>query len=155
MSDIFKEDFIDFIESLNLCDVKYILVGGLSVVLHGYSRTTGDMDIWVDRTTDNYKRIKLAFNNFGMPVFDMTEEKFLFDELHDVFTFGRPPSAIDIMVKVLGLDFNDCFEKAVYFEEGRLKIRTIHLSDLKNAKKAAGRSKDLDDLENLDQRRSL
>ena len=67
MGNIFKEDFRDFIQCLNNCDVRYILVGGFSVILHGYARTTGDMDVWVDRTLENYNRIKLAFLHFGMP----------------------------------------------------------------------------------------
>ncbi|MBD1393961.1 DUF6036 family nucleotidyltransferase [Mucilaginibacter glaciei] len=149
MGNIFKEDFQDFIEALNTNEVRYILVGGFSVILHGYSRTTGDMDIWVDRTLENYKKIKLAFLHFGMPVFDMTEEKFLFDNNSDVFTFGRPPSAIDIMVEVLGLEFDSCFKQAIYFNDDGLNIRTIHLNDLIVAKKKSARSKDLDDLENL------
>jgi hypothetical protein len=105
--------------------------------------------IWVDRTLENYKKIKSAFLQFGMPVFDMTQERFLNDSLIDVFTFGRPPVAIDIMISVLGLDFNECFEKAIYFEDDNLQIRTIHINDLIDAKKASGRPKDLDDLENL------
>ena len=149
MGNIFKEDFREFIDALNINDVRYILVGGYSVILHGHSRTTGDMDIWVDRTLENYKKIKSAFLQFGMPVFDMTQERFLNDSLIDVFTFGRPPVAIDIMMSVLGLDFNECFEKAIYFEDDDLQIRTIHINDLIDAKKAAGRPKDLDDLENL------
>jgi hypothetical protein len=149
MGNIFNEDFRDFINSLNNYDVKYILVGGYSVILHGYSRTTGDMDIWVERTSENYKKINTAFLNFGMPVFDMTEHAFLNDKKLDVFTFGRPPSSIDIMVAVKGLNFADCYKNAVYFEEDGLKIRTIYITDLINAKKASGRSKDMDDLENL------
>jgi hypothetical protein len=149
MGNIFKEDFREFIDALNINGVRYILVGGYSVILHGHSRTTGDMDIWVDRTLENYKKIKSAFLQFGMPVFDMTQERFLNDSLVDVFTFGRPPVAIDIMISVLGLDFNECFEKAIYFEDDDLQIRTIHINDLIDAKKASGRPKDLDDLENL------
>ena len=45
MSNIFNEDFRDFLNALNDAEVKYILIGGFSVILHGYSRTTGDMDI--------------------------------------------------------------------------------------------------------------
>lgn len=71
MSNIFNEDFRDFLTALNDAEVKYILVGGFSLILHGYSRTTGDMDIWVELTHDNYQKIKSAFLNFGMPVFDM------------------------------------------------------------------------------------
>ena len=50
MGNIFNKDFRDFIAALNKNEVRYILVGGYSVILHGYSRTTGDMDFWVDRT---------------------------------------------------------------------------------------------------------
>jgi hypothetical protein len=45
MGNIFNEDFRDFLRAFNSYDVKYILVGGYSVIQHGYSRTTGDMDI--------------------------------------------------------------------------------------------------------------
>ena len=88
MGNIFNDDFRDFIRQLNNHEVRYILVGGYSVILHGYSRTTGDMDIWVDRTPENYKKIKGAFFDFGMPVFDMTEENFLNNPEMEVFSFG-------------------------------------------------------------------
>ncbi len=149
MGNIFNEDFRDFIRSLNDNDVEYLLVGGFSVILHGYSRTTGDMDIWVNRTAENYERMRKAFLQFGMPVFDMTKENFLSHPNWDVFTFGVPPAAIDIMVKVKGIDFTDCLSRSVHFEDDDLKIRTINLADLMAAKKTSGRPKDLDDLENL------
>jgi len=60
MANIFHEDFRDFLTALNDADVRYILVGGYSVVLHGYSRTTGDMDLWVDRSGENYDRLLTA-----------------------------------------------------------------------------------------------
>ncbi|MDB5002187.1 MAG: hypothetical protein JWQ34_412 [Mucilaginibacter sp.] len=149
MGNIFNDDFRDFIHQFNINNVRYILVGGYSVILHGHSRTTGDIDIWVDRTAENYSKIIQAFFDFGMPVFDMTEDAFLNDENLDVFSFGRPPTSIDIMIKVKGLDFNECFDNSVFFDEDGLQIRTIHINNLINAKKAAGRSKDLNDLENL------
>jgi len=149
MGNIFHEDFRDFLTALNDQQVRYILVGGFSVILHGYARTTGDMDIWVERSTDNYLKLKKAFLQFGMPVFDMTAENFLSHPNWDVFTFGTPPVAIDIMVKVKGLDFDACYQRSVLFEDDQLKIRTIHKNDLVKAKQSTGRSKDLDDLENL------
>jgi len=149
MGNIFNDDFRDFIDCFNKSNVKYILVGGYSVILHGYSRTTGDMDIWVERTRENYNNIKNAFLHFGMPVFDMTEDVFLNNQDLDVFVFGKPPSSIDIMVNVKGLNFDDCYKNAVYFEEDGLMIRTIYITDLINAKKASGRFKDMNDLENL------
>ena len=53
MGNIFNNDFQDFISALNNNNVEYLLVGGYSVILHGHSRTTGDMDIWVNRTSEN------------------------------------------------------------------------------------------------------
>ncbi len=150
MANIFHEDFRDFLNALNKAEVRYILVGGYSVVLHGYSRTTGDMDIWMERTSENYERICKAFQIFGMPLFDMTESNFLSHPSWDVFTFGTPPVAIDIMVKIEGLNFEDIFQKAIYFEDDDLKIRTINRNDLIAAKKIAGRAKDINDLENLE-----
>ena len=61
MGNIFNSDFREFLTSLNKNDVRYVLVGGYSVILYGYSRTTGDMDLWVERTADNYKRIAQNF----------------------------------------------------------------------------------------------
>ena len=149
MGNIFNDDFRDFITALNNQNVEYILVGGFSVILNGYSRTTGDMDIWVKRDSFNYQRIVDAFKEFGMPVFDMTEENFLNHPNWDVFTFGLPPSAIDIMVSLKGLDFKECYKRATFFDEDGLQIRTLYISDLIEAKKASGRPKDLNDLENL------
>ncbi len=149
MGNIFNEDFEDFITSLNNNSVDYILVGGYSVILHGYLRTTGDMDVWVKKERENYFRLVKAFKEFKMPVFDMTEENFLKNPKLNVFTFGRPPSSIDLMTDVKGLDFNETFENSQIIEVEKLKIRLIHLSHLIQAKKASGRHKDLDDIENL------
>jgi hypothetical protein len=149
MGNIFNQDFRDFLSALNQEEVRYILVGGYSVILHGYSRTTGDMDLWVERSAENYKRIKKAFTVFGMPVFDMTEENFLHHPVWDVFTFGLPPVSIDILIKLEGMAFAESFSRAIFFKDDDLQVRTIHRNDLIAAKKLAGRAKDQDDLENI------
>ena len=149
MGNIFNSDFRDFIAALNNNEVRYMLVGGYSVILHGYSRTTGDMDLWVERTKENYLKIRKSFEEFGMPVFDMSEENFLQHPVWDVFTFGIPPVAIDLMISMKGFNFQEIFERSVTFKEEDLEIRVIHKNDLIAAKQKAGRSKDLDDLENL------
>ncbi|MBC7745858.1 MAG: hypothetical protein H7096_12235 [Flavobacterium sp.] len=149
MGNIFNDDFREFIAALNANEVKYILIGGYSVIIHGYSRTTGDMDIWVERSSENYQNLKNAFLQFGMPVFDMTLENFLNHPSWDVFTYGRPPSSIDIMIKAKGLDFDECYNQSINYEEEGLFIRTISYPHLIEAKKATGRGKDINDLENL------
>lgn len=146
MANIFNDDFRDFIQALNDNKVEYILVGGYAVILHGYRRVTGDMDIWVNRTTENYSKLTKAFSQFGLPLFDMNVQKFLDADKADVFSFGRPPVSIDIITKLKGVEFNDAFSQAMQFDENGLSIRFIHLNNLK---KAAGRHKDLDDIEKL------
>jgi len=149
MATIFNDDFREFIQALNDNNVEYILVGGYAVILHGYRRVTGDMDIWVNRTKENYSNLVKAFYQFDLPVFDMTEEKFLDVGAADVFSFGRPPISIDILTKLKGVEFDDAFLHALQFDENGIKIRFIHLNNLIEAKKAAGRYKDLDDIEKL------
>ena len=51
---IFNDDFKDFILYLNQNEVEYIVVGGYAVIIRGYSRSTGDIDIWVNKTEENF-----------------------------------------------------------------------------------------------------
>jgi predicted nucleotidyltransferase len=149
MANVFNQDFIEFIITLNKNKVEYILVGGYAVIYHGYNRTTGDMDIWVHATSDNYNRLLAAFNDFGMSVFDMSETKFLDTENFDVFSFGRPPVCIELLTKVKGLTFIEAYSSSSFVEFGGTHVQMIDIRDLILAKKAAGRNKDLDDLEHL------
>ncbi len=149
MGNIFNDDFRDFIKSLNNNQVDYMLVGGYAVILHGYRRTTGDMDIWVRNDTTNYKKLLKAFFEFGLPIADMTIENFLNTEKMDVFSWGRAPIVIEIMTALKGCDFDDAYKLSRIYKDDALEIRTIHLNTLKQSKKAAGRFKDLDDLEKL------
>lgn len=148
MGSIFNDDFLDFIDSFNKHNVEYILVGGMAVILHGYIRTTGDMDIWVNKTSDNYKKILKAFADFGLSIFDMTEEKFL-DKEFDVWSFGREPVRIDMMTEVKGISFDDAFANAQFYVENDVQVRFLHINALIEAKKASGRHKDMDDIEQL------
>lgn len=149
MPNIFQEDFRDFIKALNDSSVRYIMVGGMAVILHGHPRVTGDMDIWVGRSEENYKKLANAFYQFQMPLFDMTLEKFLNVKENDVFSFGRNPVGIDIMTEVKGLIFEEAYDSSALIYDGGLPIRIIDLNDLIKAKKAAGRLKDLDDINQL------
>ena len=148
MADLFNEHFRDFIQALNEQQVEYVLVGGMAVILHGYVRTTGDMDIWVNKTKLNYQRLVKAYTQFGMPLFDMTESAFVSDQ-YDVWSIGAPPVKIEVMTAVKGLNFNETSETAQVYEERGLRIRFIDVDHLIKAKKASGRFRDLDDIEQL------
>lgn len=110
---------------------------------------TGDIDIWVERSEENYAALQDAFKKFKMPLFDMTSENFLKNEKLDVFRFGRNPVAIDLMTKMSNFDFEECYKRKIDFIDNDLVIPVISLDDLIRAKKVANRFKDKDDIEKL------
>jgi len=148
MGNIFIDDFRDFIQALNDHDVDYMLVGGYAVLLHGVSRTTGDMDIWVHKTKDNYKKLMRSYTAFGLPTSDLSEQRFLGSE-SDVFSYGISPVTIDIITELKGMEFNSTYQHVQIYNDDDLTIKYINLRDLIEAKKASGRYKDLDDIEKL------
>jgi hypothetical protein len=93
------------------------------------------MDIWVKRTKENYRKLKNAFTMFKMPVFDMTENDFLYHPYWNVFRFGSPPVAIDIMVRVKGMNFKLCYSLSKMINIDGLNIRIINYNNLIEAKK--------------------
>lgn len=145
---IFNDDFKDFILHLNKYAVEYIVVGGYAVIIRGYSRSTGYIDIWVNKTEENYIKLQKAIKEFGLPDIAIKKEEF-FSENFDVFAFGKPPYAIEIMTEVKGLDFISTYNNSTIEQINETPVRIIHLQNLLEAKKAAGRSKDLNDIENL------
>jgi predicted nucleotidyltransferase len=150
MANVLNSDFTEFIEALNKAGVQYVLVGGYAVIFHGYQRTTGDLDVWINPTQENYARLKKAFAEFGMSLFDMTEDKFMDTQNYDVFTFGKPPVCIEILTAVKGLLFNDTYRNSSLTTFNGVDVRMIDIRDLIAAKKAANRFKDKDDLEHLE-----
>ncbi len=151
MGSIFNQDFLDFIDALNRSEVEYILVGGYAVILHGYNRTTGDLDIWVNPTEENYCQLVKAFDLFGLYRDAISKRDFLNTSDFEVFTFGRPPVSIDIMTKVKGLSFNKTYELSKNYETNGISIKLIQLNSLIKAKVAAGRFKDKNDIQHLEE----
>ena len=84
-----------------------------------------------------------------MPTFDMTADNFLNQPALDVFTFGRSPVAIDIITKLKGLDFPEAHAQATDTAVEGITVRLIHYQHLLQAKRAAGRPRDQNDLDNL------
>lgn len=149
MGNIFNQDFQEFLLALNNAQVKYVLVGGYSVIYHGFPRTTGDLDIFVEVSKANYQNIKKAFSLFGLSLFDMTEDNFLNNNNINVFSFGRSPVSIEILKEISGLNFEEVYNESMQTEIENIPLKVINLKHLKENKKQSGRNKDLNDLDNL------
>lgn len=102
------------------------------MILHGYIRSTADMDVWVNKTTENYLCLKKALQKFGAPV--MPETEFLGNEF-DVWGLGKEPNKIEIMSDVKGIEFEHAYKQSKIYKEDNLSIRYIHLNHLILSKK--------------------
>jgi len=140
----------DFKELLSLFlanDVEFLLVGGYAVSVHGYSRYTEDIDLWVRKTPENAKRILHALDEFGFGGLGLTQATLLQEQ--GLIRLGHPPAKVKILNWVSGLEFEEASPNAIQVEFDELEIPVISLPDLIRNKSASGRLKDLGDLENL------
>jgi predicted nucleotidyltransferase len=143
----FPQDFSEFLKLLNDHHVEYLLIGGFAVALYGYPRATADMDIWVARNRENSERLLECLRAFGFDTPNLTAE--LFEDPERIVRMGVAPFRIEILTQIDGVVFDDCITRAENRNVDGAAIPVISLNDLKINKRASGRPKDLDDLENL------
>jgi predicted nucleotidyltransferase len=143
-----NKDFKEFIQSLNENDVKYLVVGGYAVALHGYPRYTKDLDIWIWINRKNIEKLLNAIKAFGFEELNLQIDDFM--DTDSVIQLGYPPNRIDLMCDLIGVDFNECYEKKEQVIIDGINVNFIDLNNLKKNKRALGRHQDLADLENLE-----
>jgi len=142
------EDFRDMLGLLKRHGVEFLLVGAHAMAAHSTPRATGDIDLWVRPSQENAKKLWQVLSEFGSPLADASLEDFAKpgDGLH----IGVPPWRIDILTKISGVTFDEAWPNRI---EAQVLGHTIHVigrDDLIQNKRAAGRSKDLLDVENLE-----
>jgi len=141
------QDFKDFLNLLNDHQVEYLLVGGYAVSIHGYPRYTGDIDIWIEVSRGNARRMVAVMKEFGFDVNTLSEEMFL--DPNRMARLGREPVKIEVLNSISGVEFGEAYARGVDVEVDGVRIPVISLADLRANKLASGRLKDLADLENL------
>jgi predicted nucleotidyltransferase len=140
-------DFREFLKLLNSRRVEYLLIGGYAVGYYGYPRATADMDIWIAMSAKNAEKLVRVLRDFGFGVAALRPELFL--EADKIVRMGEPPLRIEILTTISGVSFRECYAKRKRVVLDRIRVNMLSLSDLKRNKAAAGRAKDLDDLEHL------
>ena len=140
-------DFKEFLKLLNAHQVEYLLIGGYAVAYHGYPRATADMDIWIALHPRNAEGVVTSLKAFGFDLPELTPELFLKEG--QVIRMGVPPVRIEIATSISGVRFEECYAARVVDVLDEVEVNLIDLGHLKANKKAAGRYKDLNDLENL------
>lgn len=138
-----NSDFKDLLRCFNDNAVEYLVVGGYAFIHYVEPRYTKDFDVWVRASPGNARRVYRALEEFGAPVRTMTPDDFAHEGYW--FSMGRPPSRIDVMMSVKGLDFAGAWRRRVEGDFDGVKVLLVSKEDLIKAKLAAGRPRDLVD----------
>jgi len=140
-------DFKEFLKLLSDRRVEYLLIGDYAVAYHGYPRATADIDIWIAIHPHNAQKTVSVLKDFGFNLPQVTVELFLKEK--QIIRMGAPPVRIEIATSISGVDFPECWKERIVAVLDGVEVNIIDLKHLKINKQAAGRHKDLDDLENL------
>jgi len=132
---------------LNARQVEYLLIGGYAVGYYGYPRATADMDIWIAMSLQNAEKVVAVLREYGFDLPELSLELFL--EENKIIRMGVPPLRIEVTTSISGVRFEECYAERVSVLIDDVEASMISLRHLKINKKASGRFKDLNDLENL------
>jgi predicted nucleotidyltransferase len=151
--DINENFYKDFFRILNEFQVRYILIGGYAVNLHGYSRYTGDLDIWSDPVPENAERIISAIDKFGFQV-EILKGKNLLNESPIKLTEGI--LKIEILSNIVGgFSFDEAYNRSTEVKVDNLSIKLISYQDLIANKEKSMRMKDATDVYYLKEIRKI
>lgn len=140
---LLNSNFRDILAELNAAGAEYLLIGAYAMAVHGFSRATGDIDIWVRPSEENADRVWQALTAFKAPTHHATRDDFAKPDI--VFFMGRPPLRIDILTSISGVEFDRAWSNRVIETIAGLEVAVIGREDLLANKLAAGRSKDIID----------
>lgn len=150
--------FEPVLRALTDAGVRYLVVGGVAVVLHGHLRTTGDLDLVVELSPENLARALDALERAGFqprpPVplrsfADPETRRFWIDTKNlQVFSLWHPELPgfeVDLFVEE-PFDFDQAWDRRVDVSLAGTIATVVGLEDLLILKRAAGRARDLDDV---------
>ena len=141
-------DFDEFIGSLNARGVEFVIVGAYALAFHGAPRFTGDLDVLIRPTAENASRLLLALEAFGFPVLELSPEAVA--DHRRMLEMGVPPVQIRVMSTITGVDWNDAWTGSVEGSLGSHRVRFLGRDSFLRNKRAAGRPKDLADIDALE-----
>ncbi len=142
-----QADLREFIALLNSHQVEYLIVGGHAVAFHGHPRFTGDIDFLIRSTPDNVERVLTVLSAFGFGSVGIIEDDLLTPGR--VIQLGHPPNRIDILTSISGVNFDAAWRSRVPSVLDDQPVHLIGWHELLENKRAAGRQKDLADVDKL------
>jgi hypothetical protein len=148
-----NEDFLDLLSSFVRAKVRFLVVGGYAVGVHGYPRATKDLDVWIESSAANARRVLRALRDFGAPLGELSAADL--SKPGKGFKMGRPPRRIDVLTEISGVLFEEAWGPHIETTFGKGVIcPVIGMDHLLKNKAAAGRPQDLADVAALRRLRS-
>jgi hypothetical protein len=141
-------DFLDLLTALSAAEARFLVVGAYAVGVHGRPRATKDLDVWIEASPANARRVLNALRDFGAPLGDLTQGDL--ETPGTGFKMGEPPSRIDILTQIEGVRFEDAWPRRLETSFGPVHCAVIGRDDLLANKRAAGRPQDLADVDALE-----
>jgi len=128
-------------------DVRYVVIGGIAAILHGVPRATFDLDILIEPTPDNARRLLDALADAGLGTASLTTPA---DVLANEITVFKERVRIDVQTSTPGVQFADAWrERQTIIYQGQ-PFYILSKPHLIAAKRAAGRPVDLEDVRVLE-----
>jgi hypothetical protein len=145
---ILNSDYRDILYALSERKAKFLLVGAYAMAVHGYPRSTMDIDLWIMPDPENASLVLKSLEDFGAPTSGLSPEDLQKDDL--IFQIGVAPRRIDILTSIDALQFVDAFSRSKKIEIDTIPVHILSIPDLITNKRATGRLKDLADVEALE-----
>ncbi|MGB5880489.1 MAG: DUF6036 family nucleotidyltransferase [Thermoanaerobaculia bacterium] len=133
---------------MNSRNVKAVIVGGHALAFHAKPRFTKDIDILVEPSPNNAKRLMQALDDFGFGDVGLTEGDF--SAPGAIVQLGVAPNRIDLITAIDGVTFDEAWQGRVRGRFGSQEVFYLGKTELIRNKQASGRKQDLADLEWLE-----
>jgi len=146
---IFLEPHRTFLRKLVTGNVEFILVGGYAVNFYGYTRTTGDIDLWLKPDNDNRDRLVSVLTKEGFSEEGINKIQSLDFTTMVAFHTGEIPFKVDFMTHISGLTFSEAISKKESLIVDDVVIPVLHFDHLIISKISTSRGRDKADAEEL------
>ncbi len=148
MDERLNRDHLDLLRAFIDAEVRFLVVGAHAVGYHAQPRATGDLAVWIEASLDNARRAHDALAAFGAPLEDLSVPDLATPGI--VFQMGVPPNRIDVLNEISGVGFTEAWKARSEATVAGMKVPVIGFDSLLANKRAAGRPKDLGDIDALE-----
>jgi hypothetical protein len=149
---IWENKIDEFVKLANKNQVRMLFIGGAAVNFHGYQRHSADVDIWIETTEENFKKLVIVFNEMGYEILDFPSD--VKNKLQNI-SVKFSPDDLDLEL-ITNFDVNKTFDQAyqesevvIVNDNEFLRWNVLSLEDLITSKIKANRPKDLLDVQQL------